>query len=67
MSNAALEQIIEAAWGARDSLTPASKGEARDAIEATLEALDNGTLRVAEKRGNDWHAPLESDHVRRLP
>ena len=39
MSNAALEQIIEAAWEARDSLSPTSKGEARDAIEATLEAL----------------------------
>ncbi len=27
----------------------------RDAIEETLTALDSGTLRVAEKRGNDWH------------
>ncbi len=56
MSNAALETAIEAAWEARDSITPATKGEARDAIESTLEALGAGTLRVAEKRGNnDWH------------
>ena len=56
MSNAALEAAIEAAWEARDTITPASKGEARDAIEATLEALDKGTLRVAERRDNgDWH------------
>ena len=55
MSNAALEAAIEAAWEARDTITPASRGEARDAIEATLEALDKGQLRVAEKRGNDWH------------
>ena len=55
MSNAALEAAIESAWDARDSITPATKGEARDAIEATLTALDSGTLRVAEKRGSDWH------------
>ena len=40
MSNAALETAIEAAWEARDTITPATKGEARDAIEATLSALD---------------------------
>ena len=55
MSNAALEAAIEAAWEARDGISPATKGEVRDAIEATLSALDNGSLRVAEKRGNDWH------------
>ncbi|MFN3847537.1 MAG: 2,3,4,5-tetrahydropyridine-2,6-dicarboxylate N-succinyltransferase [Paracoccaceae bacterium] len=55
MSNAALETAIEAAWDVRDSITPATKGEARDAVEATLAALGAGTLRVAEKRGADWH------------
>lgn len=56
MSNAALEAAIEAAWEIRDTLTPASKGEARDAIEATLEALDKGNLRVAEKQADGaWH------------
>ncbi|WP_376876396.1 2,3,4,5-tetrahydropyridine-2,6-dicarboxylate N-succinyltransferase [Albirhodobacter sp. R86504] len=56
MSNAALETAIEAAWDARDTITPASKGEARDAIEATLNALDSGKLRVAERQENgDWH------------
>jgi|GEM_PF-2545502 len=55
MSHAALEAAIEAAWEARDGITTATKGEARDAIEATLSALDNGSLRVAEKRGSDWH------------
>ena len=55
MSNAALEAAIEAAWDARDGISPATKGETRDAIEATLSALDSGALRVAEKRGNDWH------------
>ena len=55
MSNAALEAAIEAAWEARESLTPATKGEAREAVEAALTALDSGSLRVAEKRGGDWH------------
>ena len=55
MSHAALESAIEAAWEVRDTLTSATKGETRDAVEATLEALDKGALRVAEKRGNDWH------------
>lgn len=56
MSNAALETAIEAAWEARDSISPASRGEARDAIEATLEALDKGALRVAERRADGaWH------------
>ena len=55
MSNAALEAAIEAAWDVRDTITPTSTGEARDAIEATLDALDKGALRVAEKRGADWH------------
>ncbi len=55
MTHAALEFAVEVAWGQRDTISPATKGEARDAIEATLTALDSGTLRVAEKRGQDWH------------
>ncbi len=55
MDHATLEAAIEAAWDARDAITPATKGAAREAIEYTLDALDGGTLRVAEKRGADWH------------
>ncbi len=56
MSNAQLETAIEAAWEARDTITPATKGEQREAIEATLHALDSGSLRVAEKQDSgDWH------------
>ncbi len=56
MSNAALEAAIEAAWETRDTLSPATKGLARDAVEATLDALDSGSLRVAEPRENGiWH------------
>ena len=56
MSNAQLETAIEAAWDARDTIAPDTKGETRDAIEATLAALDSGSLRVAERQENgDWH------------
>ena len=50
MSNAQLEAAIEAAWEARETITPSTSGETRDAIEATLNALDSGTLRVAERQ-----------------
>ncbi|EBA17119.1 2,3,4,5-tetrahydropyridine-2,6-dicarboxylate N-succinyltransferase [Roseobacter sp. SK209-2-6] len=56
MSNAQLETAIEAAWEARDTISPATTGEQREAIEDTLNALDTGSLRVAEKLENgDWH------------
>ena len=56
MSNAQLETAIEAAWDARDTISPATTGEIREAIEDTLNALDSGNLRVAEPRDNgEWH------------
>jgi len=56
MSNAQLETALEAAWDARDTITPATTGETREAIEDTLNALDSGTLRVAEKQADgSWH------------
>ncbi len=55
MSHAALEAAIDAAWEGRDAITPATRGESRDAIEATLQALDTGKLRVAERdAGGTW-------------
>ena len=60
MSNAQLEAAIELAWEAREAITPDTTGEARDAILDTLNALDSGVLRVAEKqadgswRVNQW-------------
>jgi 2,3,4,5-tetrahydropyridine-2-carboxylate N-succinyltransferase len=52
---AEIERVVEDAWEARDTVTSATGGEMRDAVDATLEALGTGDLRVAEKRGNDWH------------
>lgn len=59
MSNANLAQLetaIEAAWEARDTISPASTGEQVEAIKSALEALDRGSLRVAERQADgNWH------------
>ena len=55
MSNSELENAIEAAWNVREEITPSTTGETKKAIEATLSALDTGSLRVAEKNDKgDW-------------
>lgn len=48
----ALKPVIEDAWAARDTITTSTTGHFRDAVFETLEALDSGKLRVAE-RGAD--------------
>jgi len=56
MDVAALETAIETAWDNRAQITPETRGETRDAIEHTLDALDSGKLRVAERGGDGtWH------------
>jgi 2,3,4,5-tetrahydropyridine-2,6-dicarboxylate N-succinyltransferase len=49
-----LSAIIDAAWDARDGISPATKGEVRGAVEAALEGLDNGSFRVADKSSGEW-------------
>jgi 2,3,4,5-tetrahydropyridine-2-carboxylate N-succinyltransferase len=49
MNTSDLEQAIEAAWAARDTLNASTRGAQRDAVEEALNALDSGKLRVAEK------------------
>jgi 2,3,4,5-tetrahydropyridine-2-carboxylate N-succinyltransferase len=47
-----LKRIIETAWEDREALSVDTRGEVREAVLETLERLDAGTLRVAE-RGAD--------------
>ncbi|QEX20594.1 2,3,4,5-tetrahydropyridine-2,6-dicarboxylate N-succinyltransferase [Hypericibacter adhaerens] len=54
MQTAQLEAAIEAAWQRRETLNPATAGETREVIEATLDRLDGGQLRVAEKMDGVW-------------
>ncbi len=49
-----LAKTIDAAWDARDTLNTQTKGAVREAVEAALEGLDNGSMRVAEKGPGGW-------------
>jgi 2,3,4,5-tetrahydropyridine-2,6-dicarboxylate N-succinyltransferase len=50
----ALRTTIEAAWDARDSLSFTTTGDVRDAVNAALAMLDNGSARVAEPGVDGW-------------
>ncbi len=54
MSNTQLQQTIEAAWDQRETITTATRGQVRDAIETALDLLDKGQARVAEKKDGGW-------------
>ena len=49
-----LETAIETAWENRDEITFSTGGEVREAVDQTLNDLDDGSLRVAEKEGDNW-------------
>ena len=49
-----LKATIESAWEARESVNAATTGAVRAAVDATLDMLDTGILRVAEKQGGTW-------------
>ena len=56
MDMAQLEQDINAAWEDRDSISAATTGAVRDAVNAALGMLDEGSARVAKPRGDhQWH------------
>jgi len=54
MNIESLKAAIESAWENRDQLTPDTTGEVRDAVDAALNALDSGQVRVAEKGDGGW-------------
>ncbi len=54
MSTDALQQPIEELWERRDTITAATRGASRDAVEAARDALDAGTVRVAEPTPQGW-------------
>ena len=54
MTDHPLRPKIEQLWEARQSLTPATRGEDRECVELVLDALDCGELRVAEKLDGKW-------------
>ena len=54
MDDRSLAATIDAAWEKRDTITPATKGEIRDAVEAAMAGLDRGTYRVAAPQAGQW-------------
>jgi 2,3,4,5-tetrahydropyridine-2-carboxylate N-succinyltransferase len=60
MSAADLEKTIDEAFDKRDGIGPTTKGPVRDAVEAALDLLDRGEVRVAERAADGpakgtWH------------
>jgi len=49
-----LNSAIESAWEARDGVNTGTTGAVRDAVSQTLDLLDKGILRVAEKKDGTW-------------
>jgi 2,3,4,5-tetrahydropyridine-2-carboxylate N-succinyltransferase len=50
-----LQAIIDTAWDARDTVSAATTGEIRNAVEQALLSLDSGQARIATRNGvGDW-------------
>ncbi len=54
MDQGNLQAVIDAAWEDRQSVSPQTRGAVREAVEAALDGLDSGELRVAEKGDGAW-------------
>ena len=54
-TNTDLSTIIESAWDNRDTLSTDTTGTYKDAVEHVMQELDNGTIRICEKRTGGWH------------
>ncbi|MEM9140184.1 MAG: 2,3,4,5-tetrahydropyridine-2,6-dicarboxylate N-succinyltransferase [Pseudomonadota bacterium] len=52
MSHAELEAAIEGAWEDRDAINAQTTGAVREAVDTALGAMDEGALRVAERRAD---------------
>ena len=47
-----LKRVIAAAWDDRDAISTATGGEVREAVLETIERLDSGALRVAQREAD---------------
>jgi 2,3,4,5-tetrahydropyridine-2-carboxylate N-succinyltransferase len=54
MSENTLQSQIEDLWERRETLSAATGGEARRVVDAVLDALDSGAVRVAEPDPSGW-------------
>ncbi|WP_425411251.1 2,3,4,5-tetrahydropyridine-2,6-dicarboxylate N-succinyltransferase [Novosphingopyxis baekryungensis] len=49
-----MQSVVDQAWENRADLDGSTSGEVREAVDAALAGLDDGSLRVAEKAGDAW-------------
>ena len=54
MNISSFEKIINEAWDNRNKINSKSSKKILNAISKTIESLDSGDIRVAEKKNNEW-------------
>ncbi len=55
MTTKSFENIINEAWNNKNQINSNSDKKILNAINETIELLDSGKIRVAEKKDNHWH------------
>ena len=55
MNTSSFEKIIDEAWDNKNQVNSNSDKKILNAITETVELLDSGKIRVAEKKDNQWH------------
>ena len=55
MDTKSFEKIINEAWNNKNQINSKSDKKILNAIGKTIELLDSGKIRVAEKKNNQWH------------
>ena len=54
MNTNPFEKIINEAWNNKSKINAKSNKKIINSINKTIDLLDSGKIRVAEKKGNDW-------------
>ena len=55
MNTKSYEKIIDEAWNNKNQVNSKSDKKIINAIHKTIDLLDSGKIRVAEKKNNQWH------------
>ena len=55
MNTESFERIINEAWNNKSQVNSKSSKKLLATIGKTIELLDSGKIRVAEKKGNEWN------------
>ena len=54
MNTKSFENIINEAWNNKGQVNSKSSKKLLNAISKTIDLLDSGKIRVAEKKNNEW-------------